>query len=124
MSKFARPSPCLAWLQHMYYNIRTREYITLFIIHTVNVYIYAAFPFHKVSDSQYDLGHILLNGVDFRCHGLTDYLCQERVEYAWLMQLTIGRIAGAFSTQQVSTVAVTYVTSRYSLLSLHSFCLL
>ena len=55
-----------------------------------------------MSDSQYEMGHAVLNGVDFRCHGFTEYLYGERVEYAWLMQLVIGRIAGAFSTQQVS----------------------
>lgn len=48
------------------------------------------------------MGHVVLNGIDFRCHGLTEYLYGERVEYAWLMQLFVGRIAGAFSTQQVS----------------------
>lgn len=56
---------------------------------------------NQVSDSQYAMGHVVLNGVDFRCHGLTEYLYGERVEYAWLMQLAMGRIAGAFSTQQV-----------------------
>ena len=56
---------------------------------------------NQVSDSQYTMGHLVLNGVDFRCHGLTEFLYQERVEYAWLMQLCVGRIAGAFSTQQV-----------------------
>lgn len=50
------------------------------------------------------MGHAVLNGVDFRCHGFTEYLYGERVEYAWLMQLIIGRIAGAFSTQQVMLV--------------------
>ena len=54
-----------------------------------------------MSDSQFEMGHAVLNGVDFRCHGFTEYLYGERVEYAWLMQLVVGRIGGAFSTQQV-----------------------
>ena len=72
----------------------------LYASHSVHVPF--PFPIPQVSDSQYDMGHVVLNGVDFRCHGLTEHLYQERVEYAWLMQLHVGRIAGAFSTQQVS----------------------
>ena len=64
--------------------------------------MYMSHSHSQVSDSQYDMGHVVLNGIDFRCHGLTEYLYQERVEYAWLMQLCVGRIAGAASTQQVS----------------------
>ena len=73
--------------------------------------LYVPFPFRQVSDSQYTMGHVVLNGVDFRCHGLTEYLYGERVEYAWLMQLAIGRIAGAFSTQQVRNTDTEYMSS-------------
>ena len=80
------------------FNYHMYTYMYSIILATV---VYVPFPFLQVSDSQYTMGHAVLNGVDFRCHGLTEYLHQERVEYAWLMQLHVGRIAGAFSTQQV-----------------------
>ena len=52
-------------------------------------------------DAGYELGHLACTGFAFSCHGLTDYLCQERVEYGWMMQLQVGRITGAVSSQQV-----------------------
>ena len=51
--------------------------------------------------TSYEMGHLVLSGIDFRCHGFTEFMCGERVEYAWLMQLAFGRITGAFSTPQV-----------------------
>lgn len=54
-----------------------------------------------ISPSHYEVGHVVLDSVDFNCHGFTEYLCEERVEYAWMMQLVIGRITGAVSSMQV-----------------------
>ena len=51
--------------------------------------------------TSYEMGHLVLSGIDFRCHGFTEFMCGERVEYAWLMQLAFGRVTGAFSTPQV-----------------------
>ena len=48
-----------------------------------------------------ELGHIAFQGLNFNCHGLTEMMCGERVEYAWLMQLQLHRITGALSTLQV-----------------------
>ena len=47
------------------------------------------------------LGHVVINSIDFNCHGFTEFMCQERVEYAWMMQLLIGRITGAASPLQL-----------------------
>lgn len=52
--------------------------------------------------AHHDLGHIFINGIDLNCHGFTEFLCEERVEYAWMMQLLLGRITGALSSLQVS----------------------
>ena len=52
--------------------------------------------------NHHDLGHIFIDGIDLNCHGLTEFLCEERVEYAWMMQLLLGRITGALSALQVS----------------------
>ena len=62
--------------------------------------------FAQGSGTKYELGHVLVGGVAFNCHGFTEYLCQERVEYAWMMQLKIGRITGSVSTRQVSVCGV------------------
>ena len=53
------------------------------------------------NDPVYELGTLGLTGLDFNCHGFTEFLCQERVEYGWLMQLLVGRITGAVCTEQV-----------------------
>ena len=42
-----------------------------------------------------------LSGVKFTCHGFTEFLLKERVEYAWMMKLDIGKIAGCISGDQV-----------------------
>lgn len=47
------------------------------------------------------LGHVVINSIDLNCHGLTEFMCQERVEYAWMIQLLIGRITGAVSPLQL-----------------------
>ena len=52
-------------------------------------------------NSAYELGHAACSGIDLNCHGFTEFMCQERVEYAWLMQLLVGRITGAISSEQV-----------------------
>ena len=52
-------------------------------------------------DPEYSLGHASCSGVDFLCHGFTEFLLQERVEYGWLMKLIIGKIAGNVSVDQV-----------------------
>ena len=51
--------------------------------------------------THHQLGHVFINGIDLNCHGLTEFLCAERVEYAWMMQLLVGRITGAVSSLQV-----------------------
>ena len=51
-----------------------------------------------------ELGHIVCGGLQLNCHGLTEMLCGERVEYAWLMQLQLSRITAALTTSQVYTV--------------------
>ena len=48
-----------------------------------------------------ELGHVIVSGLSLQAHGFIELLCQERVEYAWLMKLTIQRIAGTVSTLQV-----------------------
>ena len=53
-----------------------------------------------------ELGHVIVSGLSLHCHGFVELLCQERVEYAWLMKLTIQRIAGAVSTLQVRSHCV------------------
>ena len=53
------------------------------------------------NDPVYELGTLGCTGLEFNCHGFTEFLCQDRVEYAWLMQLLVGRITGAVSTEQV-----------------------
>ncbi len=47
------------------------------------------------------LGHVIIQSINFNCHGFTEYMCAERVEYAWMMQLLIGRITGAVSPRQL-----------------------
>lgn len=56
-------------------------------------------------DPTYELGHVACSGINFNCHGFTEFMCQERVEYAWLMQLLVERITGAVSTEQVQQVS-------------------
>ena len=48
-----------------------------------------------------ELGHVVCGGLQLNCHGLTEILLRERVEYAWLMQLQVHRITAALSTAQV-----------------------
>ena len=48
----------------------------------------------------------MINSIDFNCHGFTEYLCQERVEYAWMMQLLVGRVTGVVSPLQVSMLII------------------
>jgi hypothetical protein len=52
-----------------------------------------------------ELGHIACGGIQLNCHGLTEMLCRERVEYAWLMQLQLHRISAALTTLQLAEVA-------------------
>lgn len=40
--------------------------------------------------------------MQLNCHGLTEMLCGERVEYAWLMQLQLNRVSAALTTLQVN----------------------
>ena len=54
---------------------------------------------------------MIVSGVSLRCHGFTELLCEERVEYAWLINLTIKRIAGTVSTLQVGWHAAMHVLS-------------
>ncbi len=48
-----------------------------------------------------ELGHLVVSGLSLRCHGFTELLCAERVEYAWLIHLSMARITGTVSTLQV-----------------------
>ena len=48
-----------------------------------------------------ELGHVACGGLQLNCHGFTEMLCGERVEYAWLMQLQLHRISAALTTLQV-----------------------
>ena len=57
------------------------------------------------------LGHVVINAIDFNCHGFTQYLCQERVEYAWLMQLQLGRVVGAVSPLQLLQAGDWFLTT-------------
>lgn len=47
------------------------------------------------------LGQLTIPRIVFQGHGLNETLCQERVEYAWLMDLNVGCIEGAIATEQV-----------------------
>ena len=60
--------------------------------------------------SGFSMGHMVISSVNFNCHGLTEYLCQERVEYAWMMQLLVGRIVGAMSPRQLLHAADWFLT--------------
>lgn len=42
-----------------------------------------------------------LSGVTFSCHGLTEILLKERVEYAWMMKLNIGVVSASVSLNEV-----------------------
>lgn len=55
----------------------------------------------SASPTNHDLGHVVISSIDLNCHGFTEFLCQERVEYSWMMQLLIGRLTGAVSSLQV-----------------------
>lgn len=48
-----------------------------------------------------EVGHVVCGGLQLNCHGLTEMLLGERVEYAWLMQFQINKITAALSTAQV-----------------------
>ena len=48
-----------------------------------------------------EMGHVLCGGLQLNCHGLTEMLLGERVEYAWLMQLDVHQVTGVVSTSQV-----------------------
>ena len=53
------------------------------------------------SSNAAEVGHVLCGGLQLNCHGLTEMLLGERVEYAWLMQLQVNKITAALSTAQV-----------------------
>lgn len=61
-----------------------------------------------------ELGNIACTGLELKCDGFTEFFCQERVEYAWLMQLVVGRITGTVSTEQVHVAArFTYLSALF-----------
>lgn len=53
------------------------------------------------NSQEYSLGHLVLSGLNFTCHGLTEFMLKERVEYAWMMKLDLGKIVGSISGEQV-----------------------
>lgn len=55
-----------------------------------------------------EIGHVVCRGLSLNCHGLTDMLVGERVEYAWLMQLDLQKITASFSTAQVFQPLILY----------------
>jgi hypothetical protein len=56
------------------------------------------------SSNAAEVGHVLCGGLQLNCHGLTEMLLGERVEYAWLMQLQVNKITAALSTAQLAEV--------------------
>ena len=50
---------------------------------------------------EHKLGVVALSGVTFCCHGLTEILLKERVEYAWMMKLNIGDVLASVSLNEV-----------------------
>ena len=59
-------------------------------------------PSQSAGSPGYEMGNVACTGLDLNCHGFTEFMCEERVEYAWLMQLQVGRIMGGVSSEQVS----------------------
>lgn len=55
---------------------------------------------------QRNLGHAVVSGLEFSCHGFTEFMLQERVEYAWMMRLNLGKIFGSASVEQVCCIAM------------------
>ena len=72
---------------------------------------YVVFQSNNNRASDYNLGYLVLSSVDFRCHGFTELLLMERVEYAWMMKLDIGEIVGTVSAQQVFETSPLFLLS-------------
>ncbi|XP_065883206.1 bridge-like lipid transfer protein family member 1 [Dysidea avara] len=74
-------------------------------------------PTQGCLDGKTILGQLTIPSVMFRGHGLNETLYKERVEYAWIMDLDVGRVEGALATEQVLVVVdwlqstVAHVTS-------------
>jgi hypothetical protein len=84
----------------VYVEYKRNEIIVKLNVEPVTIHL----PSLGSSPNEYSLGHVALSSIQFTCHGFTEFLLKERVEYAWMMKLDVGKIAGSVSGEQVFTL--------------------
>ncbi|XP_019853101.1 PREDICTED: uncharacterized protein KIAA1109-like isoform X3 [Amphimedon queenslandica] len=101
-------SECLS----VYVEYKRQETIVKLTVDPITVHL----PF-LVDGKEHKLGVVALSGVTFCCHGLTEILLKERVEYAWMMKLNIGAVSASVSLNELFPVVHYFLTALSHVIS-------